>query len=159
MTSVGSQARRPVAPRHALAHGSLPTWGPWAVAIVGIVTVVALLPVTEIAVGLLLVGALMLSVSVVYLWSRAIEGPRRATDRSVTFAVSSAFVLALTPLASLLYTVVAKGPARLDVPFFTESARNVVGEGGGASHAIVGTLVITGVATLASVPIGVLAAI
>ena len=59
-----------------------------------------------------------------------------------------AFALAMIPLVSLLWTVVSKGIARFDVAFFTESARNVIGAGGGASHAIVGTLVITGVATL-----------
>ena len=37
--------------------------------------------------------------------------------------------------------------------------RNVVGEGGGAVHAIVGTLWVTGIATLISVPIGLLTAI
>jgi phosphate transport system permease protein len=37
--------------------------------------------------------------------------------------------------------------------------RNVVGEGGGAVHAITGTLWVTGIATLISVPIGILAAI
>ena len=42
--------------------------------------------------------------------------------------------------------------------FFTESARGVI-NGGGAEHAIVGTLVITGVAALISVPIGIMAAI
>ena len=35
----------------------------------------------------------------------------------------------------------------------------MIGAGGGASHAIVGTLIITGMATLISVPIGILAAI
>ena len=37
--------------------------------------------------------------------------------------------------------------------------RNVVGEGGGALHAIVGTLLITGMAALISVPVGLLTAI
>ena len=37
--------------------------------------------------------------------------------------------------------------------------RNVVGEGGGALHAIIGTLLITGMATLISVPVGLLTAI
>ncbi|HEU4657250.1 MAG TPA: phosphate ABC transporter permease PstA [Capillimicrobium sp.] len=90
---------------------------------------------------------------------RAVSWRRRATDRAVTFGVATAFALALAPLVSLLWTVVSRGAERFDATFFTESARNVVGEGGGAYHAIVGTIVITGVATLASVPIGVLAAI
>ena len=37
--------------------------------------------------------------------------------------------------------------------------RGVIGEGGGAIHAIYGTLIITGCATIISVPIGILAAI
>ena len=54
---------------------------------------------------------------------------------------------------------VDRGMARFDTTFFTESARNVVGEGGGAAHAIWGTLVITGLAAAISVPIGIMAAI
>ena len=73
--------------------------------------------------------------------------------------IASAFVLAMVPLVSLLYTVVSKGIDRFDVAFFTETARGVIGEGGGAIHAIVGTLIITGVATVISVPIGIMAAI
>ena len=65
----------------------------------------------------------------------------------------------MLPLLSLLYTVVSKGLARFDGAFFTETARNVVGAGGGAEHAIVGTLIITGVATAIAVPIGIMAAI
>ena len=84
---------------------------------------------------------------------------RRAKDRAMTTLIAGAFALALLPLISLLYTVVSKGLARFDVEFFTESARNVVGEGGGAIHAVWGTLIITGVTTLISVPIGVMAAI
>jgi phosphate transport system permease protein len=60
---------------------------------------------------------------------------------------------------SLAYTVVTKGVARFDAEFFTFSMRNVVGEGGGALHAIIGTIEITGIATLISVPIGIMAAI
>lgn len=84
---------------------------------------------------------------------------RKVTDRAVTIGVAAAFLLAMAPLASLLYTVVSKGIARLDGAFFAETMRTTVGEGGGAAHAIAGTLLITGVATVASVPIGVLAAV
>jgi phosphate transport system permease protein len=84
---------------------------------------------------------------------------RRLKDRLMTIVIASAFGLAMIPLASLLFTVVSKGIDRFDVAFFTESARGVIGAGGGAGHAIVGTLVITGVATLIAVPIGLMAAI
>tara|TARA_B110000908_G_scaffold156590_1_gene195910 strand:+ start:1402 stop:2466 length:1065 start_codon:yes stop_codon:yes gene_type:complete len=95
----------------------------------------------------------------IYVISRIIEGVRKATDRLVTIMVSTAFSLALIPLLSLAYTVLTKGVARFDAEFFTFSMRNVVGEGGGALHAIIGTVEITGIATLISVPIGIMAAI
>ncbi|MEZ5080668.1 MAG: phosphate ABC transporter permease PstA [Thermoleophilia bacterium] len=92
-------------------------------------------------------------------WAWLVEGRRRAIDRLVTISVTSAFFAALAPLVSLVETVAVKGSARFDTEFFTSSMRNVVGEGGGAYHAILGTLIITGLATLMSVPIGVLTAI
>ncbi|EHR53621.1 phosphate ABC transporter, permease protein PstA [Saccharomonospora marina XMU15] len=96
---------------------------------------------------------------VVYVWSRAVEGRRKAVDRLVTAVVTCAFLLALLPLISVIITVVSKGVARFDMEFFTYSMRGVVGEGGGVYHAIMGTLIITGLATLISVPVGMLTAI
>lgn len=92
-------------------------------------------------------------------WSRSVDGRRRATDRIVTVVVTSAFLLALTPLVSLLVTVVSKGIARLDMRFFTYSQAGIVGAGGGVFHALVGTLVITALATVISVPVGIGSAI
>jgi phosphate transport system permease protein len=94
-----------------------------------------------------------------YLWSRTVEGPRRATDRLVTIIVSVAFLLALTPLISVVLTVLVKGLARFDSLFFTSSMSGVVGAGGGAYHAILGTLIITGLAAVMSIPVGLLTAI
>jgi phosphate transport system permease protein len=91
--------------------------------------------------------------------ARAVEGARQADDRRAVTLVGGAFVLALVPLVSLLWEVISKGLARLDPQFFTFSMRNVVGEGGGAAHAIAGTLWVTGIATLISVPVGLLTAI
>jgi phosphate transport system permease protein len=101
----------------------------------------------------------VVSCATTYPWSRAVEGKRQAFNRLMTLAIAFAFAFALLPLLSLLYEVVSRGIHRFDVAFFTESARGVIGDGGGASHAIVGTLVITGVATIISVPIGLMAAI
>lgn len=84
---------------------------------------------------------------------------RRLTDRLVTVVVTVAFALALAPLLSLMVTVAQNGLARLDWEFLSTDMRGVLGEGGGALHAIVGTLLITGAATVISVPIGVLCAI
>jgi len=83
---------------------------------------------------------------------------RRLRDRAATAAIGAAFALAMLPLASLLYEVARRGLPGLGAEFFTASARGVVG-GGGAAHAVVGTLVITGVAVVIAVPIGLLAAI
>ena len=92
-------------------------------------------------------------------WTAAVEGRRKAIDRLVTVLVTSAFGLALLPLASILWTVVSKGGQVLGVDFFTFSMRNIVGEGGGIYHALIGTLLITAAAAVISVPIGLLTAI
>jgi phosphate transport system permease protein len=143
-----------------LGHGVLPSWAPYGVAAGSLAFVAALLAATgRLGVVLLVVVAALVSAVILYSWSRTVEGSRRATDRLATFSICAAFALAVTPLFSLLYQVVKRGVARFDGDFFTESARGVIGAGGGASHAIIGTLVITGCATLISVPIGIMAAV
>lgn len=109
-----------------------------------------------LAVGLLGFAVFM---TITYVASRSVEGRRKATDRIVTGWVGAAFSLTVIPLVSLTWTVIEKGLNRLDVEFFTSSMRNVVGEGGGALHAIIGTLQLTGIATLISVPLGIMTAI
>jgi phosphate transport system permease protein len=84
---------------------------------------------------------------------------RRLVNRLVTIVIALAFAVALLPLLSLLYEVVSRGIHRFDVSFFTDDARGAIGDEGGAAHAIVGTLVITGLAAVISVPIGLMAAI
>ncbi|WP_153396297.1 phosphate ABC transporter permease PstA [Ornithinicoccus halotolerans] len=103
--------------------------------------------------GLLLVLVALPGVS----WR--VEGARRGKDRAFTVVVTVAFLLALLPLLSLIYSTLTNGLARFDPEFFTSDMRAVLGEGGGALHAIVGTLLITGSATLISVPIGIMCAI
>lgn len=96
---------------------------------------------------------------IVPLWSRIVEGRRKAKDRLVTLLVTTAFGIALIPLGSIVWTVLEKGVPVLSREFFTYSMRNVVGEGGGIHHAITGTLLITLGATVISVPIGLFTAI
>jgi len=106
-----------------------------------------------------LVATVALLAVVLPLWSRAVEGARRAKDRLATILIWSTFGIAMFPLATLIWKVVEEGAPVLSAEFFTYSMRNVVGEGGGIYHAIVGTLIITLWATLISVPVGVLAAV
>ncbi|KQV75290.1 phosphate ABC transporter permease [Aeromicrobium sp. Root344] len=135
----------------------LPSWGPQAVLAAG----VAGAAVSYAAGANLLQAALIAWVICMGLplWSVAVEGRRKATDRLVTTLVSSAFVLAMFPLFSILWTVISKGSKVLSTDFFTYSMRNIVGEGGGIYHALVGTLLITGAAAVISIPIGIFAAI
>jgi phosphate transport system permease protein len=96
---------------------------------------------------------------------------RRIVNHGMRVAVYTAFALALVPLVWLVTTVVARGVSRffldsngesnLNFDFLTTSMRGVYGgmPEGGIMHAAVGTLVITLVAALISVPIGLLTAI
>ncbi len=89
------------------------------------------------------------------------DAGRRRTDRTMTVLVYVAFLAAITPLVSLIWTVVANGIERFGPDFLLFSMRGVFGgmDAGGAYHAIVGTLVITLSATVISVPIGIMTAI
>lgn len=86
---------------------------------------------------------------------------RKVTDRVMQGVVGLAFLVALVPLVSVVWTVVANGVARLSPYFLTVSMRGVYGgiDAGGIYHAILGTLLITALATVISVPIGLLTAI
>lgn len=94
-----------------------------------------------------------------FVLSRVVEGRRKANDRLATGLVTTAFVVAMLPLISLISTAIINGLPRFDAEFFGSSMRNVVGEGGGGLHAIIGTLEITLAATIISVPIGIMTAI
>ena len=87
------------------------------------------------------------------------QGRRVALDRLMTILVTAAFAVAVVPLVSLIYTLISLGLARFDGEFFGSSMRNVIGVGGGALHAIIGTLEITLMAAAISIPVGLLTAI
>lgn len=143
-----------------LEQDQLSTAVPWVIGATALaVAVLASLPLPGLnAVFIFVVGLGLFSLGL-YVASRRVEGPRRATDRLVTVFVATAFTLAIAPLISVVWTVVSRGTARFDLMLFTETMRNVVGEGGGIYHAIYGTIVITGLTALISVPVGILVAI
>ncbi len=100
-----------------------------------------------------------------------VEGSRNASNRMIRYVVYGAFILALIPLLSVIWTVLERGLPGITSNFLFTSMSGVTGaidnqtvaEGtpvvGGAYHAIVGTLQISLMATLISVPIGLMAAI
>jgi phosphate transport system permease protein len=137
----------------------LPRFAPLGLFLAGMALGAGLSALTGFAVTSTVIYGVVLGTLAVYVASRAVEGRRKATDRLVTSLVTTAFGIAMIPLVSLVYTVLDKGLARFDGAFFTNSMFRVVGEGGGAYHAILGTLIITALATLISVPIGLMTAI
>lgn len=148
-----------------LTNGRLPKWAPWAILVGSLAVAVVLFGLLAVAsgseisiAGIAIVSALAYLVLITVI-SSLVEGSRKGIDRLVTGIVSAAFLLAMVPLVSVAWTVVANGIAGLSAEFFSSSMRNVVGEGGGALHAIVGTLLITLAAAVISIPIGLFTAI
>jgi phosphate transport system permease protein len=80
---------------------------------------------------------------------------RRAVDVLATALCGGMVVAALVPLASLLWLVVSRGVAGLDASFFTALPTPVGEPGGGVGNAIVGTVMMVGMACLVGVPLGV----
>ena len=159
-------ASRGIHPRNTLTSGKLPRGTAWMVLAGGWVfsaAFFALLATAGATKGFNIVGAIFFGTIlfdiVLYAISRIVEGARRAKDRLITSLVSTAFIIALLPLISLGWAVLVNGLARFDAPLFTQSMRNIIGDGGGALHAIMGTLLITLMAALISVPIGLLTSI
>jgi phosphate transport system permease protein len=139
--------------------GALPSWAPWGALVGSLVFAGAV----EAALGwftiaLMLAFGALISIVAIYAWSRTVEGRRRAKDRAVTMAIGAAFAVSMAPLISLLYEVIKRGAKGINWEFFSTTSRGAI-TGGGAEHAIVGTLVITACAVVISVPIGIMAAI
>jgi len=87
---------------------------------------------------------------------------RRCKNHAATAAIVGSFLLAVAPLAWLLWTVLSKGVhAVTRSGWFTHSQRNLTftDAGGGAYHAILGTAEQVGLCALISVPISLLLAV
>ena len=164
MATTTATAPRPLA--NSYTAGKLPRWAPWTMLVASwfvFGAVFAMLAASGATkdfniVGAVFFGTILFDIAI-YATSLLVEGSRKAMDRLITSLVATAFIIALLPLISLGWTVVSQGLARFDVAFFSESMRNVIGDGGGALHAIVGTLEITLLTAVISVPIGLLTSI
>ncbi|HEX8630324.1 MAG TPA: phosphate ABC transporter permease PstA [Catenuloplanes sp.] len=85
---------------------------------------------------------------------------RRFTNHLATGAIGFAVLLAVIPLGLVTYTVISRGLGVMSWEFLTEDIPNSFRrQGGGMAPAIVGTLLITGLASLMAIPLGVFGAI
>lgn len=158
--------------RSRLTRNTLPRWTWLAVLAGSAVVAAAVSALPGFSVPLWLVLTAVLHVIVSYVVTRLRVGRRKATDGLWTNLVHLAFLTALLPLVSVIWSVVSVGlPGLIEPGFFASDMRGIDGtidqasqeQGaavlGGIRHAIIGSLLITIAATVISVPIGLLTSI
>lgn len=89
---------------------------------------------------------------------RSMTEIRAVKSGALTVGTWVVALLASIPLFSVLYMLLVKGGARLSLELFTELPPAGFEMGGGFGNAILGTLTMVGIASLISIPIGVLSA-
>jgi phosphate transport system permease protein len=80
---------------------------------------------------------------------------RRVTDHVMTGVAVLTVVLVLAPLVAIFGYLVYKGLGSLNWAFLTQSPKPVGEPGGGMANAIVGSMLILGIASLIGVPFGI----
>jgi phosphate transport system permease protein len=118
--------------------------------------------------GWALIVAAIAYVTAIYVVSRVVEDRRQAIDGLASAVMTTAFVLVMVPLISVAWTVLREGAARFDTTFFSHTmelslddlaAARAGDKVGGVRHAVIGTLIVTGMAGVLSVPFGMFTAI
>lgn len=141
---------------------SLPRWFPWATLAGALALAAGVLTLTGSVgvVGVALLGSVLYAVATIAI-SWGVEGRRSATNRLATTLVTGAFVLAMVPLVSLVWTVLVNGLSWISWEFLTTDMTGIYGDSteGGVYHAVIGTLLITLWAAVISVPIGIMTAV
>ncbi|MHA7172590.1 phosphate ABC transporter permease PstA [Arthrobacter monumenti] len=154
-----------------LTKGQLPNYAPWVVLAAALIIASAVMTLTGFSIlGWSVLTAVFFVTGLTGI-SWTVEGARKAKDRMATCLVYGAFIIAVLPLISVLWTVLENGLPGLTSNLFWTSMSGITGQHdessmangtavlGGAYHAIVGTLLITLWTTLISVPVGLLAAV
>jgi len=165
--------------QNSLTAGQMPRWV-WAVVAAAALLVALglelLIKGEEFRVARLAVMTLISYVVGMYIVTRLLENRRKATDGLWRNLVWAAFLIALVPLVSVIWSVISDGAPTLfgnpqvlwndmdGVTGTTDAAylndgQPLGGLPGGFAHALVGTLMITLIATLIAVPIGLLTSI
>jgi phosphate transport system permease protein len=145
-----------------LKSGALPRWGIAAVASGAVLIALLLFAVTPMqgTADFLIFAAVVIIVAITAA-SWAVEGRRRAKDRLATSLALVFLVLTLLPLGFVAFFVFRKGLKLLSFTFLTHSMAGVgpLSSGGGIYHAIVGTIEQVLLASLISIPLGLMVAI
>ena len=84
---------------------------------------------------------------------------RKALSLTVAVLCTGAVLLALVPLALVLFYVITQGIASLNWAFFTNMPAPIGEPGGGMANSIVGSLIVIGIGAAGAVPIGMMAGI
>ncbi|MGO1561213.1 Phosphate transport system permease protein PstA (TC 3.A.1.7.1) [Actinomycetales bacterium JB111] len=117
----------------------------------------------EYSLPILTVGlyAVVTYVVVMVVVSYLYEGRRYGGDRVATTVITGAFIVAVLPLVSLLWTSVANGLGVMNWTFLTENHQgfSIEGSATGLGHAIAGTLIVTLLTAVIAVPLGIFTAI
>jgi phosphate transport system permease protein len=95
-----------------------------------------------------------------WITKQAVTGRRRVANTLATSWMIGSLLIALVPVVVIAVYVISRGAGVMSIGFLTKNLNIVTSlAGGGIAPAIVGTLVVTGVAALMAIPLGVLAAI
>lgn len=86
---------------------------------------------------------------------RPISLRRRVTDKAMTAAAVGTVLIVLAPLVAIFGYLVYRGIGSINWAFLTQTPKPVGEVGGGMANAIVGSIIILGIASLIGVPFGV----
>jgi phosphate transport system permease protein len=90
---------------------------------------------------------------------RSLRQPRVLFSYVMSVLTGAATIAALVPLISVLYMLIVRGCAALGLSTFAQLPPAAMTTGGGFGNAIIGTVVIVVIATVLSVPLGIIAAV
>ncbi|MFB6574691.1 phosphate ABC transporter permease PstA [Kocuria palustris] len=157
--------------QNSLTSGQRPKWLIPAILVGSIVVGAALAALVSFSVALWAVFAAVVFLIAAPIAVTSIEGSRQGKNAALTYLVYGAFIVAVIPLISVIWTVLFRGIPTLSPELLTttmssvtaiddqQSVENGTGVQGGILHAIVGSVIVTLCATIISVPIGLLTAV
>lgn len=92
-------------------------------------------------------------------FERSLSDPRTLLSTLLSIVTFIVTLIACVPLFSVLIMLIWRGGSKLSLELFSALPPAAFEEGGGFGNAIVGTVVMVGIAALISVPFGILAAV